>query len=479
MDLGGQRDRDAEELSRLGYAQQLLRDLGGFSNFALSFSVVSVLTGAVTLYKHGLEYGGPATMGLGWPLVSAGTMLVALSMAELASAFPTAGSLYHWAMFLGDARYGFATAWFNLVGQFAITAGIDYGCAEFIVAFLDTPPAAVAPVYALLLLSHALLNHFGVRLVSRLNDLSAWLHVIGVAVLVVALFAFGRAQPLSYAFHFDTTHEGGPRPGLFLVALLQGFWTFTGYDASAHVAEETRDPARKAPQGILMAVIVSIVVGYLLVVGLALAMKDYRLAANDPTPPLYIVRQAFGDGIGRAVMSLAIAAMWFCGLASVTANSRMIYAFARDDGLPFSAALKKVSPRFRTPALAIWVATGVALVLALAAKLASDSAYTVVTSLSTVALYLSYGVPIFLGAVARHTGRWNRFGPFTLGRAGKWVGLAATLWLAFAAVLCGLPPNAMTGLAMLGVVAVVTALALRRPKILAGLPVVVTRLEPQ
>src|SRR5712671_701058 len=129
-------DRDAEQLKRMGYAQQLLRDMGGFANFALSFSIISVLTGAVTLYGHGLKYGGPLQMLVGWPLVTLLTLAIAASLAELASAYPTAGALYHWAAILGGRGAGWFTAWLNTIGQFAITAGIDYGLAEFVAAML-------------------------------------------------------------------------------------------------------------------------------------------------------------------------------------------------------------------------------------------------------------------------------------------------------------------------------------------------------
>src|SRR5437764_6310555 len=156
--------RDAEQLRRLGYAQQLLRDMGGFANFALSFSIISVLTGAVTLYGHGLRFGGPFEMTAGWPLVSVLTLPVAASLAQLASSYPTAGALYHWAAILGGRGAGFFTAWLNCIGQFAITAGIDYGLSEFIVALLGLPPGRTIAVYAfvLLLASHAVLNHLGV-----------------------------------------------------------------------------------------------------------------------------------------------------------------------------------------------------------------------------------------------------------------------------------------------------------------------------
>src|SRR4030081_2899377 len=132
-------DREAAELRRLGYAQQLLRDMGGFANFALSFSIISVLTGAVTLYGHGLRFGGPLEMTLGGPLVSLLTLPVAASLAQLASSYPTAGALYHWSAILGGRGAGYATAWLNVICQFAITAGIDYGLAQFLVPLLGLP----------------------------------------------------------------------------------------------------------------------------------------------------------------------------------------------------------------------------------------------------------------------------------------------------------------------------------------------------
>src|SRR5437764_8825734 len=202
-------DRDAEELRKLGYAQQLLRDMGGFANFALSFSIISILTGAITLYGYGLKMGGPLEMALGWPLVSLLTLPVAASLAQLASSYPTAGALYHWASILGGRGAGFFTAWLNCIGQFAITAGIDYGLSQFIVALLGLPPGRTIAVYAFVLVSHAILNHLGVRLVARLNDLSAWVHIAGVAVLVGAVALFAPRKPMTFLL---TPFTDGPPP---------------------------------------------------------------------------------------------------------------------------------------------------------------------------------------------------------------------------------------------------------------------------
>jgi len=447
----GPLDRDAAQLRRLGYAQQLLRDMGGFANFAISFSIISILTGAVTLYGHGLKHGGPLEMTLGWPLVSLLTLPVAASLAQLASSYPTAGALYHWAALLGGRGAGFFTAWLNCIGQFAITAGIDYGLAQFVVALLGLAPQRTLGVYAAVLVSHAVMNHLGVRLVARLNDLSAWVHIAGVAVLVIGLVAFAPRQPVQFLL---TRFTDAPRPYWlgFLLGLLQAGWTFTGFDASAHVSEETHDPTRNAPWGIFLSVAVSAIVGWALLLAVTLAIGDLPATAAAENPFIHVLRGALGTRAGGALVWVAILAMWFCGLSSVTSNSRMLFAFARDGGLPFSRQVAAVSQRYRSPHVAVWISAAAAFAVAL-----WSHAYSAMTALSTIALYASYGLPIWMGLRARRSGRWTRFGPWHLGRWSTAVNVAALLWIAALTVLFVLPPNQVAGYTFAGALALVCA----------------------
>jgi len=446
-------DRDAEELRRMGYAQQLLRDMGGFANFALSFSIISILTGAITLYGYGLRMGGPLEMTLGWPLVSLLTLPVAASLAQLASSYPTAGALYHWASILGGRGAGFFTAWLNCIGQFAITAGIDYGLAEFLTAMLGMPPDRfhVLRVYVVVLLSHAILNHLGVRLVGRLNQLSAWVHVAGVVAIVLGVAFFAPLRSPDFLF---TRFTDGPRPYAagFLLGLLQAAWTFTGYDASAHLCEETHDPTRNAPWGIFLSVAVSAVAGFILLVAVTLAISDLPAALSAENPFIHVLRTALGTRLGGGLVAVAMLAMWFCGLSSVTSNSRMLFAFARDGGLPFSGYVSRVSPRFRSPHVAVWVSAAAALAVAL-----WTPAYSAMVALSTIALYASYGVPIALGQRARKTGRWTRRGPWDLGRVSSVVNTVALAWIAVLTVLFVLPPNEVAGYTFAGLLVLLTA----------------------
>src|SRR5438876_7102227 len=187
-------EQDARDLARLGYSQQLFREMGGFSNFAISFSIISIITGAVLLYGYGLKFAGPIVNTLGWPLVSVLTLCVAASMAELASAYPTAGGLYFWAFRLGGRTWAWVTAWLNMIGQVTITAGIDVAAATYLIGAAtriagvpaDVPVAVFGTatswsfqlvVMVLIMIPQVVINIAGIRLTARLNDLSVWWHV--------------------------------------------------------------------------------------------------------------------------------------------------------------------------------------------------------------------------------------------------------------------------------------------------------------
>lgn len=441
VDLG-QLDADAAALAKLGYRQELRRGLGPFESFALSFSIISVLTGAVQLYGWGLKHGGPFGVVAGWVLVSLLTLPMALSLAQLASAYPTAGALYHWATILGGPGWGFATAWLNTLGQVAITASIDFGLAQLAAAMLglgDGQPTVLA-LYALILVSHAGLNHIGVTAVELLNRISAWYHLLGVALAVGALALWAPLQPLAFLGQMTSTE---PVYALgFVLALLQAQWTFTGYDASAHVTEETLDPTRAAPKGIVSSVVVSAVAGLLLVTMVTLAIVDLPALMALPDAEVFpaVLRQALGQRVGGALVWMCVGAMWFCGLGSLTSNSRMLYAFARDGGVPQAQRLAAVSPRFQTPHVALWVCALAAWLLALWAE-----AYAAMTALSTIALYASYALPVWLGARAKARGRWRQFGPFALGRWSAPLNALAVGWTLIVLVLFVLPPNQLAG----------------------------------
>jgi amino acid transporter len=444
---------DDAELAKLGYVQELRRKMGAFGSFALSFSVISILTGGLSLYGYGLTLGGPFEMTFGWPLVSVMTLLVALSLAELASAYPTAGALYHWASILGGKGVGWFTAWMNLVGQVAVVAGVDYAFADFLRPMLGLPEGRrhVLEIYAAVLVTHGLLNHVGIGVVTVLNELSAWYHLAGTALLVAVLAFLAPHQPTGFLLHrfVAPAPDGVVYPFAYaaLVGLLQAQWTFTGYDASAHVAEETVGAREAAPRGIVHSVLVSGVAGFILLVAITLSIRDLDATAKASNPFLFVLQTAVGGRLADALSWTVVGAMWFCGLSSVTSNSRMLYAFARDGGPPGARFLKQVSPRFATPAWAVWTCVAVAFLLAIWSE-----AYSVIVSISTIGLYAAYGLPILLAWRARRRGQYTT-GPWNLGGRASWINLGALVWIAFISVLFVLPPNLLAGITFAGLLA--------------------------
>jgi amino acid permease (GABA permease) len=441
-------DEDSARLHQLGYAQELKRTMSAFSNFAVSFTIISILSGCLTLYGFGMKTGGPAAMIWGWPLVGIFVILVGLGMAEVCSSYPTAGGLYYWAARLARKNgpaWSWFTGWFNLVGQIAVTAGIDFGAALFLNAFLDlqwgftATPGHTILLLAIILVVHGLLNTFGVRIVAILNNVSVWWHLVGVLVIVgVLVFAPAKHQDASFVFGGFVNQTGwGSAFYVFLLGLLLAQYTLTGYDASAHMTEETKSAATAGPRGIVMSIVVSLVAGWILLIGMTFAIQDYDGAVGSTTgvPPAQIFIDATGAVTGKFLLLICIGAQLFCGMASVTANSRMIYAFARDGAIPGSKFWHKINKRTQTPTNAVWLGAGGALILALP-YLWSATAYAAVTSIAVVGLYVAYVIPVFLRV--RLGDKFER-GPWHLGRWGKPVGIIATVWVVLIFFLFMLP----------------------------------------
>ena len=448
-------DSDVEALHRMGYAQELRRRMSTFSNFAVSFTIISILSGCLTLFYFGMSNGGPVVMNIGWPLVGCMVLLVGLAMAEVCSSFPTAGGLYYWAAKLGGnnaAGWSWFTGWFNLLGQVAVTAGIDFGLAFFVDYWLNlvfgyaTTPPAIILVYGIVLFIHGLLNTFGVGLVALLNDISVWWHVVGVLVIVAVLFLFSKYhQSPGYVFTKFVNLTGFSFSGasiyVFLTGLLLAQYTFTGYDASAHMTEETRNAAVAGPRGIVWSIIISLIAGWILLIGVTQAINDSDYAtivAAGSAAPAVIFIEAVGKNGALLLLLIVIGAQFFCGMSSVTANSRMIYAFSRDGAVPGSQFWHRINPRTRTPTNSIWFAAVGAFILGLP-YLWNPTAYGAVTSIAVIGLYIAYGLPILLRLLA---GDKFQRGPWHLRQWSRPVGIIAVLWIVFIAVLFVLPQAA-------------------------------------
>jgi amino acid transporter len=481
--------QDIQDLHGLGYAQELFRTMGGFSNFAISFSIISILTGAVILYDYGLAWAGTAAVMIGWPLITVFVLAIAASMAELASAYPTAGGLYYWASKMKNKHWGWWTAWLNLIGQFAIVAGIDYAAAGFINAtivdkvfggtfntVLFGPINGQLVTMGVILAIQLSLNIAGINLVALLNQVSVWWHIVIVAIVVVLIFLAGKPDQSGLTlFQVQPQDQGGswdnnlgfahflygpatsyPVFLAFFFSLLLANWTYTGYDASAHVAEETVGARMSSAWGVFLSVAVSAIVGYIFLVALTTHLPNLGAlfpADLSTADPATYSQYYFGGGVAvidilvynlgafvGGLLSAGIAiAMWFCGLASLAAAGRMLFAFSRDDGIPGSGWLKRVSTRYRTPANALTAVAVVAWLFTVAAFIVgTGTAIVIITAISTIFLYAAYGVVIYLGAT---TEEWRSHRVWSLGRWSKPVAYVAVLWVIVLMVLFSFPTS--------------------------------------
>jgi len=491
--------KDVADLHRLGYAQELFRSMGGFSNFAISFSIISILTGAVILYDYGLAWAGTAAVLIGWPFITVFVLAIAASMSEIASAYPTAGGLYYWASRMKNKNWGWWTAWLNLIGQFAIVAGINYAAALFINATIITPLLSNAGIaytnttvllgsgdqplltgslltMGVLMLIQLALNIAGINLVALLNQVSVWWHIVIVAAVVVLVFLAGKPdesgltlfaiQPQDVAGSWNNNLgfanlQYGPAIGYpiilaFFFSLLQANWTYTGYDASAHVAEETVGARVASAWGLFLSVAVSAVVGFIFLFALSTHLPNLSTlfpSTFEGADPAKYSQYYFGDGaavidilifnLGSTVgglLSAGIAiAMWFCGLSAIASAGRMLYAFSRDDGVPGSDWLKRVSHRYRTPANALAAIVVVAWLFSVAAFFVGrGTAVIIVTAVSTIFLYAAYGICIYLGAT---TQEWLKERVWSLGRWSKPIAVLAILWVIVLMILFSFPTS--------------------------------------
>jgi amino acid transporter len=426
---------DVAVLHQMGYAQELSRKMKLFSNFAVAFSVICILAGGITSLQLAFCAGGGFAVCVGWLVGGLFALIVACSMAQIASAYPTAGGLYHWSTILGGRGWGWATAWINLLGYIIGVGSVNVGAYLLFTQLILTNLFGIDVSHwgfwqqlvgmIIITLSQILLNHYSLRLTRLLTDFSGYL-ILGVAIFLVAImliaapgFHFGRLVQFT---NYTGAAGGGVYPNqlhspllIFLLALLLPLYTITGYDASAHTSEETINARWNVPKGIIFSVIVSTAFGWIMVCSFVLAMPDPAAAAKNGGNIFFALLSGLAvPGWTRAVLYIGIViANYLCGLAGIIAYSRLMYAFARDGGLPFSHYLRRIHPRYRTPVHAIWAGG----ILATLATLYSP-AFNALATGAAMFLYVAYAMPTFAGLLAEGK-HWSEFGPFRLGMLSK------------------------------------------------------------
>jgi len=455
-------DPDERRLAEMGYKQDLKRGWSGFSNFAISFSIISVLAGCFTTYGQAWNNGGPVAISWGWILVSIPILIIAFCMSELVSSYPTAGGIYWWAARLGGPVWGWFTGWFNIIGLVAVVASVDYACAtflnallalyefDFIFNFADDSGILRETflLFVLILLLHTAINIFRTHLLAMTNNVSVFWHVAGVAVIVgILIFVPDKHQSLDFVFTERINNSGfneGGTGGLFwfFYVLPLGFlltqYTITGFDASAHISEETQGAAKSAAQGVWRSVFYSAIIGWIVLLAITFAATDVAAVNEGAGSSLAIFDSALTSAAAKAVIFISTVGQLFCGAAALTSASRMCFAFSRDRGLPGSKTLSKVTSE-GVPRNAVLAMATAALLITLPALVGDGAfpyAFFAVVSIAVIGLYIAYVIPIFL--------RWRKgdefeAGPWTLGSKYKWMNPLATVWVAIITVIFCLP----------------------------------------
>jgi amino acid transporter len=447
---------DEAHLAKLGYKQELNRSWSGFSNFAISFSIISILAGCFTTFGQGWSNGGPVAITWGWPIIAAFILIIGFTMSELVSAYPTSGGIYWWASKLGGPAAGFFTGWLNLIGLIAVTASVAYGAATFLDITLSTISSGWAEDYSLarvfvifvcIMVMAVLLNAFGAHLLAIINNISVWWHVAGAAVVIAILVIVpDHHQDIGFVISERINNSGyaaGSNSGAtywFLVLPL-GFlltqYTITGFDASAHLSEETASASKAAAQGIWRSIFYSAIGGWILLLAFLFAVQDPDGVTAGINSGLngadVIFGQALGDTWHITILVISTAGQLFCATACLTSASRMSFAFSRDGAIPGSRLWAKVAAN-KVPVNAVLLCAVVGVLITLPALIEVNigtpdapiivpTAFYAVVSVAVIGLYLAFAIPIYL--------RWRMGDAF---EPGEWTNGAKYKWMNIVAV---------------------------------------------
>lgn len=454
---------DDAELEELGYRPELKRSWSGFSNFAISFSVISILSGPFISFFIGWNNGGPAAIAWGWPIVSILILVVGLCMGELVSAMPTSGGMYYWAAKLGTLRSSYFTGWLDFLGLLAILAAVAYGAAGFIDTTISTFSDSWAASYSLtrvfvlfiaLLAVVTILSIFSSHLLAIFNSISVWWHVLGVAAIIVILILVPSHHASASDVFMQRVNNSGffggstDGPGFLLFVLPMSVifpqFTITGYDASCHMSEETVGASSSAAKGIWQAILYSAIGGWILLLAMLFAVQDSAAVTASGGSSVTVLTQALGLPWLRLVLIVSTVGQCFCAMACMTSVTRMLFAFSRDGAVPGARLWTRLNSK-GVPYYGVILVAALAIIVTLPALVEVDIngapvpvAFNAVVSLGVVGLYLAFAVPIYQRwrAGSRFkAGRWN------LGRHYRWLGLIAVIEIGVTTVIAILPSS--------------------------------------
>ncbi|KAI7859051.1 amino acid transporter [Circinella umbellata] len=445
-------EEDAQKLAALGYKQEFKREFNSLSLFCFAFSMMGVLASVSASINFPMSHGGPVSMVWGWLTAASFVMPVALMLAELCSSMPTTGGLYYFAAKLSmrsDKDLGWMplvvwfTAWVNVVGNVALVASIDWSLTQMVFAWVTlVTDGAFVPtfeqilgLYFAFLVLHGIIGSLPTKILAAINNFYVLLNLVATVVVIVCLYALpSKRNSASYVFtHYDNSYSGWNDGFSYILGMLNAMWTLCGYGACCNIAEECRDAARAGPRAIITSVISTVIAGWLILLAATFAVTDLDAALNSDfgMPMIQIMYTSCGKSATLGLWMLVILVQLFTGSSAVIATSRVIFAFSRDGGLPFSRWWSIVNSSTQTPINAVWLNVLGSALLGLLGFI-DQAALDAIFNLASIGIYIAYGIPIFCRiTIGRH-----RFepGPFHLGRWSTVIGSIACAWTCFIVV---------------------------------------------
>jgi amino acid transporter len=426
--VSGGHERDIADLARFGYKQELKRGLGLFSSFAVAFSYISPSTGIFTLFALGLTTLGGVFIWT-WPVVALGQFIIALNFAEVSSHYPVAGSVFQWTKYLANRSYSWFTGWIYLfAGIITVTAVVATLPLALIPALnglgwhsLNAASLGTQEVVALItLVVITVLNIYGVKLVALINNTGVVFEILGMFVFALVLMAFHNHQGFKVVTNSAGFHVNG---STFLAAMFMSLFVIYGFDTASTLAEETRDPRRNAPKAVLFSVFGAFIIGGVFLLGALVAIPHLGTAVKDGYGPAQIIEANFPTAFATLYLFVVSAAIFVCCLSILAATIRLCFGMARDNQLPFSGPLARVSPTLHTP---IWTCIVIALISAI--PFIKYAGVGIIAIAATGMIYLSY----FLGNLVimrARVGGWPKVrAPFGLGRWGLLVNVLGLVY---------------------------------------------------
>ncbi|KAL1967170.1 hypothetical protein VTN77DRAFT_3461 [Rasamsonia byssochlamydoides] len=416
-------------LERLGYEQELKRSFGLLGMIGFSFSVVTSWTALSGVFIVGVTSGGPPVMIYSFIGVSLLSFAVAVPMAEMCSMYPVAGGQYSWVAALAPPRiargFSYIAGWFMLIGILAMGATNNYISANFVLGMANLVfPEYTIQRWQMVLVAYlvafmaAAINIWGLHLLNRISRFILIWNIGSFFITMITLLATNdHKQPASFVFQeFENFTGWGPAIAAIL-GILQSCFGMCCYDAPSHMTEEMKSASREAPKAIILSVALGAVTGLAFLLTLCFCIGDINETANTSTgvPVIQIFYDSTGSKVGACFLASMVAVIVItAGNSLLAEGSRAVYAFARDNGLPFSKALSKVESKRHVPVNAVLLTLVVQLALD-AIDFGTITGFQTVIAIATEGFYLSYAMALMSRLLGYFTGHVTALnGPFSL-----------------------------------------------------------------